>query len=367
MNPDRTLRFPGLPALLAALLLAGCTTIPQRELQTYRKAFDEARAQSENVLADHAAARQVKSNLVAAANFKTNPPASSLSLSSRLGLSEPGAPAASREDDISIRLKAWAVVGAYNEALAAVAAGAKASEIEGAVKGFLGVLQKFPVKEVAKMAGDVVPYAGVISGLLEMVQKEVEARRFRQAVLRAEEPMKEFDGLLRKDAVLFQRYRVELLNDRFFGQQTYLVARSERFQEVISARGWNPTNEVTGLVQFINQHRLLAPGVEAFYPVPEPGAADAAAPNQDEQLIELRSLADAIQRDSSAARATVEELNAYHELMRQYELLLGELARTHTELADAARRSRGRLPSSGQLQQVIASVRLAHKIYTETK
>src|SRR6185369_6196425 len=59
-------------ALLGGLSVVSCTTVPQHEFQTYRRTFDEARVQSEHVLADYAAARQLKSNLVVQGNLKAN-------------------------------------------------------------------------------------------------------------------------------------------------------------------------------------------------------------------------------------------------------------------------------------------------------
>ena len=54
-------------------------------------------------------------------------------------------------------------------------------------------------------------------------------------------------------------------------------------------------------------------------------------------MVELRTLADAIEREAVAARATVVELRAYHELMRQYVLLIGELERNATLWTSATR------------------------------
>jgi hypothetical protein len=353
--------------LLSGLLVAGCTTVPQHEFQTYRRAFDEARAQSEHVLADYAAARQLKSNLVAQVNLKANPSPNARLLANRLGLATFDATSAIRQDDIELRLKAWEVIANYNEALAAVASGANASEIEGAVNGFLGALQQFPLAQVAKMAGDAVPYVGVATALFSLVQKEVEARRFRQAVLKAELPMKEFVGLLRKDAVLFRNYRVTLLDERFAEQEILIFDRADRFRIVSTSHSWNPPAEVDGLVKKVNANRVLAAGVETFPAVPAAATSPAPPSSTDSELVELRTLADAIEREAGDSRGTVAELSAYHELMRQYVLLIGELERTLGVLSEAARHSTGRLPSVDQLQQVISSVRLAREIYIETK
>ena len=102
---------------------------------------------------DYAAARQFKSNLVAPVNRSANPSPNARSLASRLGLATFDATQAARSDDIEVRLKAWEGIANYNEALAVVASRANTPEVESAVNGFLGSLQKFPGKAVANMAG----------------------------------------------------------------------------------------------------------------------------------------------------------------------------------------------------------------------
>jgi hypothetical protein len=375
MNFPRLLRGPrrsaGLLLLLSGLFAAGCTVIPQREFQAYRKAFDETRAQSENILADHAAARQSRSNLAALVTLKANPALRARSLADRMDLNRADASVNHGMDDIEVRLQAWAVIASYNEALVAVASGAPSSEIEGAVNGFLAALQKIPVKEVVKAAGEAVPYAGVATVLIEMIQKEVEARRFRQAVLKAEQPMKEFVGLLRQDAALFRKYRVALFNERFDEQESQVFGHADRLRATVAAHGWSAANakEVNATVALANRNRLLAAGVETFPAIPEASTSPPLPPDaqQGAELADLQTLADGIEREAGEARTTVNELAAYHELMRQYVVLVGEFERSLGEFAAAARTSTGHPPSVAQLQQVLLTIRLAQKIYSETK
>ena len=362
----RVLRLAGVVIVLITLSL-GCTTIPQRQLQAYREAFTETRTQSEQVLADHAAARQIKSNLAAQVRLRTNPALAHRSLSERLEIATFDATGAGVPNDIEVRLKAWNVIATYNEALVAVATGAKASDIEGAVNGFVGALKNFPVTEIADLAGRGVPYVGAALKILELVQKEVEARRFRNAVLQAEEPMKEFVSLLREDAVLLRNYRVTLLDERFTELEIAIFGHADRFRIVTSAHGWNPPRDVNALIKDINANRVLAADVETFSVIPDVVAAPAPAADQDTKLVELRTLAQAIEREAVEARATVAELAAYHELMRRYVLLIGEFERTLAALTDAAKKNARRLPTIDELQQVISSVRLAHEIYRQSK
>jgi hypothetical protein len=134
----RALRLAGVITVLAVFSL-GCTTIPDRQLQAYRQVFTETRSQSEQILADHAAARQMKSNLAAQVRLRTNPALAHRSLSERLEIATFDATGVSVPNDIEVRLKAWDVIATYNEALAAVAAGVKSRKrIHGSSKGFSG-------------------------------------------------------------------------------------------------------------------------------------------------------------------------------------------------------------------------------------
>src|SRR5262249_26939760 len=85
LRPSALLRrLSGAASLaVASVVLTGCTTIPERQLQAYRKAFDEVRIQSANVLADYSASRQAKSNLASRA---VSPTASTGQLDAQLNL-----------------------------------------------------------------------------------------------------------------------------------------------------------------------------------------------------------------------------------------------------------------------------------------
>ena len=344
---------------LIAIFSPGCTSIPQRQLQAYRKAFAETRTQSEWVLADHAAARQVRP--------RANPALKGRPLSERLEIATLEATGVGVPNDIEVRLKAWDVIAAYTDALSAVAAGVKPADVEEAANGFVGALKSVPVTDLADLAAKGVPYVGAALKVLELVQKEVEARRFRNAVLKAEEPMKDFVALLRKDAVLLRNYRVALLDSRFADEEIMIFDQAQRFRTVTSAHGWNPRDEINGLIKHMNANRVLTAGVETFAEIPDAAAAPNAPADQDTKLVELRTLAHALDREATEVRGTVAELATYHELMRRYVLLIGEFERTLAALSDAAKRNAHQLPSMDQLQQIISSVRLAQEIYRENK
>jgi hypothetical protein len=73
-----------------------------------------------------------------------------------------------------------------------------------------------------------------------------------------------------------------------------------------------------------------------------------------------------VQVHAQAARRTAAELRAYHELMQSYAQLLQAFEVAFRNLKEAAESGRKRLPSVSELETVIASVRVAYTVYTQT-
>src|SRR5262249_2043246 len=166
-----------------AALAPGGTTSRGQELSDYRTAFDAAREASEGVLADYGAVRAESARPAPAPADGSRPPAS---LSHQLGLDSHGARTETSGDDaLDVRLRAWDIAGKYDDALLALATDAPDAEVGAAVDGLMDGLQSFPVENVSALAGDVVPYSGVVTDVLQMIQQDVAARRFREAVRKA--------------------------------------------------------------------------------------------------------------------------------------------------------------------------------------
>lgn len=363
--------FTNLASLvLVSLLLAGCTTIPERELVAYRKAFDEVKAQSVNVLADYAVSRQARSNLNARVTARKSEAVGTGALDAQLNIQSYDARTvdAGVETDIDTRLKAWEVAGKYNDALTALATG-KSSEVASAANGLLDSLKQFPIKEVSKAVLEAAPYANAIIPILELVQKEVEARRFRQAVLNASPLLDKFVEALYQDANRFREHRATYLNFRFkFDEESFLVQESMEFGRLLNSRTWAATNEVADLVDKVNGARILVAGAQSFPEIkfnPQPSTAPPVA--EDVGLLALKGTADRIQTLAKAAGATASELQVYHQMMVNYGRLLQAFERTFKELRDAADGSGGQFPNVSQLETVISGARVAYTIYTQTK
>ena len=356
--------------LFVSFVLAGCTTIPERELVAYRKAFDEVKTQSANVLADYAASRQAKSNLVSRVVSRRSATAGTGPLDAQLNLQAYDARivGAGVESDIDARLKAWAVAARYNEALTALATG-RSSEIAFAASGLLDSLKKFPIKDVSQAAAEAVPYAGAIIPILELVQKEVEARRFRQAVLEASPLLDKFVEALYRDANLFREHRATFLNYRFkFEEESFVVEEAMEFRRLLNSRPWSATNEVADLVGKVNAARILVTGGQSFPEIKiNPSSGTGPSSTEDIELLALKTVADRVQTHAKkTARATASELQAYHEMMVNYARLLQAFEHTFKQLRDAAANG-GRFPDISQLETIISSARVAYIVYTQTK
>ena len=353
------------------MLLGGCTVIPQRELLAYRTTFEQVRQQSENVLADYAQGRQAKTNLFARmANQRKEMPPGAAALDTLLNLPRFDARTvvAGVESDIDVRLRAWDVTAKYNDALLAMATG-KAGEMEATANGFLETLKKFPIKEVSQAAAEAAPYAGAIIPILELVQKEVEARRFRQAVLSAEPQMQKLVQALYDDANLFYMHRKAYLNYRFkFEEESFIAEAARELQDKLNGQKWNASVDVSNLVAQVNSERVLAGGSPSFPEIKfTPNTAGAAPAETDDALLALRATVDRIHTRAQAARATASELQAYRELMSKYGDLLHAFESSFNNLSTAAKGSGQRLPSLDQLETVISSVRVAYTVYSQSK
>jgi hypothetical protein len=359
-------------ALAVTLLFTGCTSIPTGEVAAFDRAFREADTQTRQVLADHAAARREGALLAAQAGVSAAPTVTDLSLETRLALGPADAdPADGAEADIAARLLAWEVLGKYHAALLALAAGRSSQEVEGAVTGLLGHLQAIPVKQVGDAIGAVVPYGAVLAKLTETLQREAAARRFGQAVTGATPLMQEFTDCLAADARLFAEYRRALFNRNFTRAESEMIGLVGKFRARVNSPAGSsaPAGAVRALIGRVNAARGLTPTGPSFEELSPPAAPADPAPalEQEVALVQLETLAAAIETRAATARAIAAKFSAYHGLMTRYARFLRELRQTHDDLQSAVSTRGRRLPSAAELEQAIAHLRLAHDIYLQNR
>ena len=183
-NPELFFRISA-PILLVifAVFLAGCTTVPTQHFSDYKETFNKARAASEQVLLDYGVAKAEIKALEAA--LKLSGENSTEQVNARRQEEFNVIEATSLDasiNHIAVRIKAWDVVGRYNEVLTALAEGRSASEAAGLVDGLYQNLASFPFESIGQAASEAVPFIGALKTLLNKAQNEWSRREFIRVV-----------------------------------------------------------------------------------------------------------------------------------------------------------------------------------------
>jgi hypothetical protein len=205
------------------ILVAGCTTVPAKDFAAYKEAFGAARSAGEEVLLDYSAALEQRDRLaaeVSAAELQDEAASLKRDVEELREERESAdrfrftvqqfVAAESAEDDVAVRMRAWQVVEAYNDALTALAEGRPASEVGSAVDGLLQAIGSLPIDAVQAALKTFAPFAPDVKQVLALVQKEMAARRFARAVRAASPLIKGFLRLLLSDADNFYNVRFGL-------------------------------------------------------------------------------------------------------------------------------------------------------------
>jgi hypothetical protein len=133
----------------------------------------------------------------------------------------------------------------------------------------------------------------------------------------------------------------------------------------LNSRTWGSFDPAESL-KSVNSARALVAGGTSFPEMKmktKPGAPAA----DDVSFQVLKTLADRVQTQAQAARKTAAELNAYHTMMANYASALRLFDQSFKDLRDVAEKNHGQIPDVQQLNTVLSSVRLAYKVYTQTK
>jgi hypothetical protein len=258
----------------------------------------------------------------------------------------------------------------YNEALAAVAAGQNSQQAQQAVEGFVGALKNFPFDEVAALGSAATPYTAVAAKVVEWVQKEYQARKFKQAVLVAAPEMRKFHAACRADASLMYDARIALLRESYAGASRDLLNLRSRFKGVVDAHSWATPDAINRQIANVNALAAISSDVVLFPPIPTvaapAGAGGPPAATASELLFAQNFAAQAASK-VEPIREILRQAKAYRNLMDQYAELLKQFESSQQQLVDAVEKNSKQLPSIEQLKAVISNVRMAREIYLSAK
>lgn len=167
-------------ALVVAAGLAGCAEIPRTELGAYTKAFDTAKASSEQVMLDLSAAKKkiddFESRRAASAASATT---ASASIAAGAYVPSVQRMALAKADGITARLSAFEVVDKYNSVLVTLASGKSVEAVKSSAANLLTAAGR-----LASAAGAAVPGLSAAAGLIRTAAAAAEKYRAREEFAR---------------------------------------------------------------------------------------------------------------------------------------------------------------------------------------
>ena len=356
-----------LASIVCMALFAGCTTIPKSELSQYKTAFEQTRTAGETVLLDFGAARKKFEQLQEEAARQKETATTGKSLEEEIGLTfdvKAISASAQKIDSVAIRLQTWEVVSSYNKALVALAEGHSPEEVSTTVNGLVDALKKFPVKDIAKVAADATPYLSALEPIIEAIEREITARKFKAAVLKGSPTVDHFIDLLTQDVQQFWNVRRELLLIDYRHESRLVADKRSEFFGLVRSTDWNEKSTVFTESDHVNKARLRLFGGERIPEITPVKGTKELNPQNEVLLTELSSQID---EKTDAALAKIRELKAFQEVVTRYAVLLEQLKANVQGLRDAVAQGHAALPSAAELQTIVGSVRQAYEIYQKSK
>ena len=349
---DKTNHTKWIVILLGLCLLGGCTTVPTEQFEAYKRAFDDVRASGEEVLLDYGVAKSdYKRRKQEAENGDGQLNAPNRMSFDINAITETGSP----PDDVVERMYAWNVLAQYNETLSAVARGNSRQEISATVDGLTETLRKFPIKEISEAGAGLAPCASVVTAALEIMEREIAARRFNESIQAVYPAINEFLCLLERDAQSFYNIRLGLRNLDHGLIEDQIVENTAAFQALLGSLNIPapPGEDEAGedeagedeaadrIHPVIKQVNDTLAGIPDW---PSDGMLVLSQSGNGEytelahsQFVEMAS---EIERLAGEAKAVDDELIAFRDVLIQYVKLTTQMRRALKELVNAIKGNR---------------------------
>jgi len=211
------------------LAVASCQPIPQEALDNYVLAFGEVRTVGEALANDFAAAKaESERRDKARKSAEPAPPQPEIPLSYT-----PPATGTKPPTATEVRLLAWNVIGKYNEALAALAAGKSVETVKTAMES-LGTA----AGKIASAAGETVPeVASVVTIAKEIAALAEKARlagEFRKALKTGVPKVRKMLEIMVADTKSHYQLRASLANQDLLDLSSSDAVKEERIKAAVS-------------------------------------------------------------------------------------------------------------------------------------
>ncbi len=165
-------------ALSVSVIVTACTSIPTSALDTYLSNFKSAILTTQDII------------LIAKLDAEK----------SNDGSLEQQELLVQRIQALDARLTAIGLIEQYNNVLVKLASGTKPSDVKSSLEGLNNELGKFGVNELKSLGAEAIPYIGIISEAVALIDNAMKAEKFAEAVDKAQKPMLGIIYILQKDS-----------------------------------------------------------------------------------------------------------------------------------------------------------------------
>jgi len=301
-------------AAILVSLLAACASIPKQNLDSYVANFNTAKATAQDIYL----AAQVQAE-------KTGG-------DSNVDRVERGKRVAAAQ----ARLAALDLIDQYNSALVKLAMGTDAAGVKGNLEGLSSGLKSFGVERISSLVTSAVPYLGIISQAVTLIDNAIRAEHFAEAVAAAQRPIQEIIGILRQDADNLhgiQRHVLEITFDQDLGNLIKLFARVRPVVNSLKV-----DDGVTAMVAGFNTSlaRLDAKGVEKPDPVAHVPAPNAKAATADDLAL-MQALLNQGNALVDSINQVGKKIQSHRGLIEEYKKVLAACSGSLEELNAAVR------------------------------
>ncbi len=312
-------RMPFYTTVLAVAGLAGCASVPRASLDAYQDSFAIVSSQAQDLY--------LRSEIIA--EDLANRPETTGTVSEKLKQLE------ARQSALRTRLEALDLINHYNTLLSQLAAGTTAEGLKGQVTGLQQDLSSFDVSGITNLVQKAVPYVGIVTQGVTVVEDAIKKAKFRDAIKAAQQPLLGIIDILIADADDLVDITVEELKREQDPYREQISAHSRRFNGRIMGLKLTPetttTAELQALLFKINEARQST-GRADFKPLSPQAGSNAVEPAPVD-IDALTALAGQITISVLAYNKVEQQIKAQHALIAGYKKALVTTKKTFVALA----------------------------------
>lgn len=263
--------FVATAAVVLSMVVSACVTVPAANFQSYLDSYSRVRITTQDMFLS------AKSLAEAESRDATSTDPADVRVRK---LKE-------RQEDADARLAMLQVISEYNDVLVALAQGTNPKAVQGDMESIASGLQSLSSRSLSTAIGSWLPFAGIASQAVALIDDALKKQKFQEAVAAAQNPVYQIIGILKSDADELQiigEGRLSLEQLKLFGQQTQLRQRAlalanmlKSSDPAVSQRITENLTQATDAIKEAKFIRKLTIGDIQYSPAGDAKQADAAA------------------------------------------------------------------------------------------